>query len=154
MSVLISPLFQHCQVHDWPPFFNKKYMNGPIFLDSYVKGPIFLTSWYMHIFFTQEIFRGYLSSWYYMNWLWYLCNNQQKMGTVNVLKFRTKLNNFSSCCSKFLKLWFAKKFTVRNFRTDSLTAKTDLAIGCFRTPETTKKDLHDERVFLFAMCDW
>ena len=46
-----SPLFQRCQVYDWPPFFNKKYMNGPIFLDSYVKGPIFLTSWYMHIFF-------------------------------------------------------------------------------------------------------
>ena len=38
-----------------PPFFNKRYMNGPIFLDSYVKGPIFLTSWYMHIFFAQRL---------------------------------------------------------------------------------------------------
>ena len=42
MCVPNSPLFQHCQVYDWPPFFNKKYMNGAIFLDSYVKGPIFL----------------------------------------------------------------------------------------------------------------
>ena len=41
MCVPNSPLFQHCQVYDWPPFFNKKYMNGPIFLDSYVKGPFF-----------------------------------------------------------------------------------------------------------------
>ena len=61
-----SPLFQHCQVYDWPPFFNKKYMNGPIFLDSCVKGPIFLTSWYMYLFFAQ-IFRGCFSFWYYMN---------------------------------------------------------------------------------------
>ena len=82
MCVPNSPLFQRCQVYDWPPFFNKKYMNGPIFLDSCVKGPIFLTSWYMHIF-RSEIFRGCFSSWYYMNWLWYLCNNQQKMGTKN-----------------------------------------------------------------------
>ena len=37
-----GPLFQRCQVYDWPPFFNKKYMNDLIFLDSYVKGPIFL----------------------------------------------------------------------------------------------------------------
>ena len=40
------------------PFFNKKYMNGPIFLDSYVKGTIFLTSWYMHIFFAQRFFEA------------------------------------------------------------------------------------------------
>ena len=59
-----------------PLLSSKVYINGPIFLDSYVKGPIFLTSWYMHIFFA-----GCLFSWYYMNWLWYLCNNQQKMGT-------------------------------------------------------------------------
>ena len=58
MCVPNSPLFQHCQVYDWPPFFNKKYMNGPIFLDSYVKGPIFLTSWYMHIFFAQRFFEA------------------------------------------------------------------------------------------------
>ena len=58
MCVLNSPLFQRCQVYDWPPFFNKKYMNGPIFLDSYVKGPIFLTSWYMHIFFAQRFFEA------------------------------------------------------------------------------------------------
>ena len=53
-----SPLFQHCQVYDWLPFFNKKYMNGPIFQDSYVKGPISLTSWYMHIFFAQRFFEA------------------------------------------------------------------------------------------------
>ena len=41
MCVSNSPLFQHCQVYDWPPFFNKKYMNGPIFLVSFVKGPFF-----------------------------------------------------------------------------------------------------------------
>ena len=59
MCVPNSPLFQCCQVYDWPLFFfNKKYMNGPIFLDSYVKGPIFLTSWYMHIFFSQRFFEG------------------------------------------------------------------------------------------------
>ena len=56
MCVPNSSLFQRCQVYDWPPFFNKKYMNGPIFLDSYVKSPIFLTSWYMRIFFAQRIF--------------------------------------------------------------------------------------------------
>ena len=49
----MAPFFQRCQVYDWPPFFNKKYMNDQIFLDSYVKGPTFLTSWYMHIFFAQ-----------------------------------------------------------------------------------------------------
>ena len=58
MCVPNSPLFQRCQVYDWPPFFNKNYMNGPIFLDSYVKGPIFLTSWYMHIFFAQRFFEA------------------------------------------------------------------------------------------------
>ena len=58
MCVPNSPLFQHCQVYDWPPFFKKKYMNGPFFLDSNVKGPIFLTSWYMHIFFAQRFFKA------------------------------------------------------------------------------------------------
>ena len=52
------PLLQRCQVYDWPPFFNKKFMNAPIFLDSYVKGPIFLTSWYMHIFFAERFFEA------------------------------------------------------------------------------------------------
>ena len=58
MCVPNSPRFQRCQVNEWPPFFNKKYMNGPIFLDSYVKGPIFLTSWYMHIFLAQRFFEA------------------------------------------------------------------------------------------------
>ena len=58
MCVPNGPLFQLCQVYDWPPFFNKKYMNDSIFLDSYVKGPIFLTSWYMHIIFAQRFFEA------------------------------------------------------------------------------------------------
>ena len=57
MCVPNSPLFLRCQVYDWPSFFNKKYMNGPIFLDSYVKGPIFLTSRYMHIFSLRDFSR-------------------------------------------------------------------------------------------------
>ena len=64
MCVPNSPLFQRCQVYDWPPFFNKKYMNGPIFLDSYMKGSIFLTFRYMHIFFAQRFFKAaYLLVW-------------------------------------------------------------------------------------------
>ena len=92
MCVPNSPLFQHCQVYDWPPFFSKKYMNGPIFLVSYVKGPIFSDILvYAHVF-RSEIFRGCLSSWYYMNWLWYLwylCNNQQKSGYKKKSKNRS-----------------------------------------------------------------
>ena len=57
MCVPNSPLFQRCQVYDWPPFFNKKYMNGPIFLDSYVKGPIF-SDILMNIFFAQRFFEA------------------------------------------------------------------------------------------------
>ena len=50
-----SPLFQHCQVYDWPPFFNKKYMNGPMFLDSCV---IFSDIQVYAYIFRSEIFRG------------------------------------------------------------------------------------------------
>ena len=41
-----NPLFQRCQVYDWPPFFDKKYMTDPIFLELN-----------MHIFFTQRFLR-------------------------------------------------------------------------------------------------
>ena len=41
MCVPNGPLFQHCQVYDWPPFFRKKYMIDRIFLDWYMKGPTF-----------------------------------------------------------------------------------------------------------------
>ena len=58
MCVPNGPLFQRCQVYDWPPFVNKMYMNDPIFLDSYVKGPVFLTSWYMYICFAQRFFEA------------------------------------------------------------------------------------------------
>ena len=58
MCVPNGPLFHRCQVYDWSPFFNKKYMNDPIFLDSYMKGPTFLTSWYLHIFFARRFFEA------------------------------------------------------------------------------------------------
>ena len=78
MCVPNSPLFQRSQVYDWPPFFNKKYMNDPIFLDSYVKGPIFLTFLYMHIIcFAQRFFEAACSL--RIQWTdWYLSNNQKK----------------------------------------------------------------------------
>ena len=82
MCVPNSPLFQRCQVYDWTPFFNKKYMNGPICLDLCERPHFSDILVYAHIF-RLEIFRGCLSSWYYMNWLWYLCNNQQKNGLKN-----------------------------------------------------------------------
>ena len=31
MCVPNGPLFQRCQLYDWPHCFNKKYMTGPIF---------------------------------------------------------------------------------------------------------------------------
>ena len=83
MCVPNSPLFQRCQVYDWPPFFYKKYMNGPNFLDSYVKGPIFLTSWYMHIFLAQRFFEAA----YPLGIIWINCDicviTSKKMGTKN-----------------------------------------------------------------------
>ena len=73
----IAPFFSTARYMIGPLFSNKKYMNGPVFLDS-LWGPHFSDILvYAHIF-RSEIFRGCLSSWYYMNWLWYLCNNQQK----------------------------------------------------------------------------
>ena len=81
MCVPNSPLFQRCQVYDWPPFFNQKVYEWPDFSGFLCERPHFSDILvYAHIF-RSEIFRGCLSSWYYMNWLWYLCNNQQKMGT-------------------------------------------------------------------------
>ena len=70
MCVPNSPPFQRCQVYDWPPFFNKIYMNGPIFLDSYVKDPIFLIYWYMHIFFAQRFFKAA----YPLGIIWIVCD--------------------------------------------------------------------------------
>ena len=52
------PLFQCCQVYDWPPFFDKKYMTDPIFLDWHMKGPTFSDiPVYAHIFHS-EIFKA------------------------------------------------------------------------------------------------
>ena len=44
--------------YDWPPFFNKKYMNGPIFSGFLCERPHFSDILvYAHIF-RSEIFRG------------------------------------------------------------------------------------------------
>ena len=56
--VLNGPLFQCCQVCDWPPFFDKKYVTDPIFLDWYMRGPTFSDILvYAHIFHS-EIFEA------------------------------------------------------------------------------------------------
>ena len=48
------PPFQRCQVHDWPPFFDKKYMTDPIFHDWYMKGTTFSDiPVYVHIFHSE-----------------------------------------------------------------------------------------------------
>ena len=82
MCVPNSPLFQRCQVYDWPPFFQQKVYEWPDFSGFLCERAHFsdiLVHVYAHVF-RSEISRGCLSSWYYMNWLWYLCNNQQKSG--------------------------------------------------------------------------
>ena len=66
---MIGPFFQQ-KIYEWP-YFSGFLCERPHFSDILV---------YAHIF-RSDIFRGCLSSWYYMNWLWYLCNNQQKMDT-------------------------------------------------------------------------
>ena len=68
-GIWLAPFFQQ-KVYEWPDFSGFLW-ERPHFSDILV---------YAHIF-RLEIFRGCLFSWYYMNWLWYLSNNQQKMGT-------------------------------------------------------------------------
>ena len=70
-GIWLAPFSQQ-KVYEWPDF------SG--FLCERFHFSDFLV--YAHIF-RSEIFRGCLSSWYYMNRLWYLCNNQLKMGTKN-----------------------------------------------------------------------
>ena len=70
-GIWLAPFFQQ-KVYEWPHF-SGFLRERPHFSDILV---------FAHIF-RSEIFRGCLSSWYYMNWLWYLCKNQQKMGTKN-----------------------------------------------------------------------
>ena len=54
----MAPPFQRCQVYDWPPFFDKKYMTDPMFLDWYMKGPtVSDIPVYAHIFHS-EIFEA------------------------------------------------------------------------------------------------
>ena len=50
-----SPLFQRCQVYDWPPFFQQKVYECPDFLDSCV---IFSDIQVYAYIFRSEIFRG------------------------------------------------------------------------------------------------
>ena len=66
-GIWLAPFFQQ-KVYEWPDFSGFLW-ERPHFSDILV---------YAHIF-RSETFRGRLSSWYYMNWLWYLCNNQQKL---------------------------------------------------------------------------
>ena len=54
----MPPLFQRCQVYDWPPLFDKKYMTDPIFLDCYMKGPTFSDIPVYAHFFHSEIFEA------------------------------------------------------------------------------------------------
>ena len=68
-SIWLVPFFQQ-KVYEWPDF-SGFLCERPHLSDILV---------YAHIF-RSEIFRDCLSSWYNMNWLWYLCNNQQIMGT-------------------------------------------------------------------------
>ena len=65
-GIWLAPFFQQ-KVYEWLDF-SGFLCERPHFSDILV---------YAHIFHS-EIFRGCLSSWYYMNWLWYLSNNQQK----------------------------------------------------------------------------
>ena len=54
---MCGPLFERCQVYDWPPFFSTKSIwLIQFFLTGIWKAPLFLTSRYMHIFFTQRFF--------------------------------------------------------------------------------------------------
>ena len=76
----MAPFFSAARYMIGPLFSTKNYMNDPIFLDSYMKGPIFSDILVYAHMFRLEVFRGCLFSWYYMNWLWYLSNNQQKNG--------------------------------------------------------------------------
>ena len=79
-GIWLAPFFQQ-KVYEWPDF-SGFLCERPLFSDILV---------YAHIF-RLEIFRGCLSSCYYMNWLWYLCNNQQKMGTKNQRAVYEKVN--------------------------------------------------------------
>ena len=45
-----SPLFQHCQVHDKPPFSKKTVYDRLIFLDWYMNGPILNVHIFAQIF--------------------------------------------------------------------------------------------------------
>ena len=65
-GIWLAPFFQQ-KVYEWSDF-SWFLCERPHFSDILV---------YAHIF-RSEIFRSCLSSWYYMNWRWYLCNNQQK----------------------------------------------------------------------------
>ena len=69
---------------------------------------------------------------------------------VNVLKFQTKLINFSSCCSNFKNYDLLKILLFEILGQIHLQPKIDLAVGCFRTPETTRKGSIGQKDFLIC----
>ena len=72
-----APFFSTARYMIGPLFSTKSIWMAQFFLDS-LWGPHFSDILVYAHSFRSDIFRGCLSSWYYMNWLWYLCNNQQK----------------------------------------------------------------------------
>ena len=91
MCVPNSPFFSIARYIIGPQFSTKSIWMARFFRIPMWKAPFFDILVYAHIF-RSEIFRDCLSSWYYMNWLWYLCNNQQKW----VQKFKGQYMNRST----------------------------------------------------------
>ena len=59
MCVPNSPLFQHCQVYDWPPFFQQKVYEWPDFSGFLYEKPHFSDiQVYAHFFFAQRFFKA------------------------------------------------------------------------------------------------
>ena len=79
MCVPNDPLFPRCQVYDWPLSFQQKVVDWSHFLwISIWKAPLF---WCIPVhahFFRSEIFRGYLFSWYSVNWLLFCLTTSNK----------------------------------------------------------------------------
>ena len=69
-GIWLAPFFQQ-KVYEWSDF------------SGFLCERLHFSDILVYAHFRSKIFRGCLSSWYYINWLWYLCNNQQKMGTKN-----------------------------------------------------------------------
>ena len=145
MCVPKSPRFQRCLVYDWPLFFNKKYMNGPIFLDSYVKGPIFLTSWCLHIFFAQRFFEAA----YPLGIIWIDCDICVTASTKWVQKIKGQYMNRSTFWMiKYMNGWPGSVFLkARNmngvgFEILARTPVPKLLLGYFPPPPPPPSHTH------------